>query len=344
MACKTTLFFEKVCGKAEIFISLHQQNPPRFSLDQRTRAGLLLYMSTIRLYTKQPLSIAGQIQLLKDRGLLFGDETHAATFLSEVSYFRFVQYLRPMEADKVHHTFKPNSRFEDALTLYNFDTQLRILIFEAIQEIEIALRTKVNHEFSMQHGAFWFYDTSLADDEHKYIENMNAVDRELQRSKEDFIKEHKQRYDKPVFPPSWKTLELASFGTLSKLYYNCNDTKTKKRIARQFNLPQHEVLESWMRSLTVLRNCCAHHSRIWNRRLTNAPQLSVPLRGAWIDTSGIDGNKLYAITCCIIYWLDSMGRSDAFKTKLKTLIATYPSVDVTAMGFPSNWASQPLWT
>ena len=90
MACKTTLFFEKVCVKAEIFIPLHQQNPPRFSLDQRTRAGLLLYMSTIRLYTKQPLSIADQIQLLKDRGLLFGDETYAAKFLSEVSYFRFV--------------------------------------------------------------------------------------------------------------------------------------------------------------------------------------------------------------------------------------------------------------
>ena len=161
----------------------------------------MLYMSTISLYTKQPLSIADQIQLLKDRGLQ-DDEVYAAKFLSEVSYFRFVQYLRPMEADKVLHTFKPNSKFEDALALYNFDTQLRRLMFEAIQEIEIALRTKINHEFSIQHGAFWFYDTTLADDEHKYIENLNAVDRELQRSKEDFIKEHRQKYDKPAFPPS----------------------------------------------------------------------------------------------------------------------------------------------
>lgn len=118
-----------------------------------------------RQYTKQPLSITGQIQLLKDRGLQFDDETFAAKFLSEVSYFRFVQYLRPMEADKILHVFKPNSRFEDALNLYNFDAQLRTLMFEAIQELEIALRTKVNHEFSMQHGAFWFYDTSLADDD-----------------------------------------------------------------------------------------------------------------------------------------------------------------------------------
>ena len=297
----------------------------------------------IRLYDKMPLSITDQIVRLKNKGLHFSDEANAEKFLSEVSYFRFAQYLRPMEADKLSHTFKANSRFEDALTLYNFDTQLRGIIFEAIQKIEIALRAKVNHEFSMQHGPFWFYNTNLVDDEHKFIENMNAVDRELQRSKEDFIKEHHLKYDRPVFPPSWKTLELASFGTLSKLYYNCNDTKTKKRIARQFNLPQHEVLESWMRSLTVLRNCCAHHSRIWNRRLSNAPQLSVPLRGPWIDTKGIDGNKLYAIMCCINYWLDSMGCNDIFKRKLKSLISVYPSVDVAAMGFPRGWESEPLW-
>lgn len=297
----------------------------------------------VRHYTKSPLSIADQIALLKSRGLRFDDEAAAEKLLSEVSYFRFVQYLRPMEADKTLHTFKSNSKFEDAIALYNFDAQLRCLMFEAIQDIEIALRTKVNHEFSMRHGAFWFYDTSLADDEHKYIENMNAIDRELLRSKEEFIKEHKQKYDKPVFPPSWKTLELASFGTLSKLYYNSNDTKTKKWIARQFNLPQHEVLESWMRSLTVLRNCCAHHSRIWNRRLTNAPQMRSSMRGLWVNITGIDSNKLYAITCCMAYLLDAMGRGEAFKCKLKDLLKAFPSVDVAAMGFSADWMSQPLW-
>lgn len=297
----------------------------------------------MRIYSKQPLSISDQITLLKNRGLLFNDEALAAKILSEVSYFRFVQYLRPMEADKTNHTFKTNSKFEDALALYRFDSELRTIMFEAIQNIEIALRSKVNHEFSMKQGAFWFINSNLVEDEHKYVENLNAVDRELQRSKEDFIKDHKQKYDKPVFPPSWKTLELVSFGTLSKLYYNNTDTKTKKRIARQFNLPNHEVLESWMRSLTVLRNCCAHHSRIWNRRLSNAPQLCINLRGPWINSNGIDGNKLYAITCCIAYWLDSLEHSEQFKKALKQLISKYPSVDIAAMGFPSNWQSQPLW-
>lgn len=300
-------------------------------------------MSTLRLYTKQALSISEQIELLKSRGLNIADSSKTAKFLGEVSYFRFVQYLRPMEADKTSHQFKPNSRFEDAVALYNFDMELRDLMFKAIQRLEIALRTKIIQEFSLEHGPFWFFDTSLADDEHKFIENMNSIDRELQRSKEDFIKEHRRNYDKPIFPPAWKTLELASFGTLSKLYYNFCDNKLKKRVARQFNLPQHEVLESWMRSVTVLRNCCAHHSRLWNRYLSTAPQMSASLRGAWVNIEGVDANKVYAIACCIAYWLDSMGYGLDFKNKLKSLLASYSQVDPTAMGFPENWISEPLW-
>ena len=168
-------------------------------------------MGTLRLYTKQALSISEQINLLRNRGLIIADESRAAKFLGEVSYFRFVQYLRPMEADKETHQFKPNSRFDDAVGLYEFDSELRDLMFRAVQRIEIALRTKIIHEFSMEHGPFWFFNIALADDERKFIENMNAVDRELSRSKEDFIKEHSQKYDKPTFPPAWKTLELASF-------------------------------------------------------------------------------------------------------------------------------------
>lgn len=300
-------------------------------------------MTTMKLYTKEALSIAEQIALLKKRGLRIADEHKATKFLGEVSYFRFIQYLRPMEDDKTTHKFKLNSCFEDAVALYDFDTELKVLLFGTIQRIEVALRSKVIHEFSIVHGPFWFFDTALAHDEYKFVENMNAISRELQRSREVFIEEHKRNYDKPSFPPAWKTLELASFGTLSKLYYNFNDKKSKKRIAHQFNLPNHEVLESWMRSLTVLRNFCAHHSRLWNRRLSNAPQMNVALKGSWISIAGLDHNKIYAIICCIAYWLDSMGYGQSFKITLKQLITAYPQVDIVAMGFPKDWLQQALW-
>ena len=67
------------------------------------------------LYSKQPLSIADQIARLKYLGLIIADEAKAEKTLGEVSYFRFAAYLRPMEADKQTHRFKPNSTFENAV-------------------------------------------------------------------------------------------------------------------------------------------------------------------------------------------------------------------------------------
>lgn len=71
--------------------------------------------------------------------------------------------------------------------------------------------------------------------------------------------------------------------------------------------------------------------------------MNVNLRGAWINTSQIDANKVYAILCCIAYWLDAMGYGVEFKTDLEQLILLYPSVDAAAMGFPKSWRQEPLW-
>ena len=225
-------------------------------------------------YSKEPLSVKSQIELLKSRELIIDNEAVTEAVLYSESYFRLIAYFRPMEINKDKHEFKPNSRFDDAVALYRFDCELRNIIFKAVQDIEIALRTRIIQEFSMRNGAFWFYETALAVDGHQFLENMTSLDRELKRSKEDFIREHYAKYDNPAFPPSWKSLELASFGTLSKFYYNFSDIRAKKIVARSFNLPQHEVLESWMRSIAVLRNCCAHHARIWNRVYPKMPQLT----------------------------------------------------------------------
>jgi abortive infection bacteriophage resistance protein len=98
-------------------------------------------------YSKSPKSHIQQIEMLKERGLLIRDEEHALKQLNIISYFRLANYLRPMELDKVTHQFKPNSYFENALSLYYFDKKLRALVFTAIQSIEISLRTRMIHMF-----------------------------------------------------------------------------------------------------------------------------------------------------------------------------------------------------
>jgi len=94
--------------------------------------------------------------MLRQRGLIINDESYAISQLSIISYFRLASYWRPMESDKTTHRFKPNSNFDNAVSLYYFDKRLRALLSQVIQSIEIALRTKVIHHISLKYGAFWF--------------------------------------------------------------------------------------------------------------------------------------------------------------------------------------------
>ncbi len=294
-------------------------------------------------YTKQPLDYPQILQMLKDRGLIVRNEIEALNQLKIISYFRLANYMRPMEADKDSHIFKPGSSFENAVDLYYFDKQLRVLLFTAVQNVEIALRSKVIHHLSMKYGAFWFMDERLSENQILFEENLSHINKELKRSREDFISEHFAKYTSPQFPPVWKTLEVVSFGTLSKLFENFGDKHVKKAIAREFNLPQHIYLESWIKSIAVLRNCVAHHSRIWNRKFPLKPQLPQRLNGMWVDCSKISRAKLYAQLCCLAYLQNHIHPDNEFKQQLKSLLLAHPNVDVAAMGFPVDWENEPLW-
>ena len=294
-------------------------------------------------YINSPLEVSALIQTLKDRGLSITDDEKALTFLENVSYFRFRTYLRPMEQDYVTHQYKSGASFNKAVSLYQFDAWLKALVFSAIQQVEISLRAKIINQFSLSHTAFWFMMPETATDKHKFTENLSTLERELQRSKEDFIKEHYAKYDKEGYPPAWKMLELVSFGCLTKLYFNFSDTSVKKRIARSYGVPQHEILESWMKAVNVLRNICAHHGRVWNRTMPVMPQLPATLRNTWIVDKPQIANRFYSVFCCLIYWLNAIEPQNTLVQDFKSLLQEYPNVDTDAMGFTENWKDDPFW-
>lgn len=305
----------------------------------RTRAELFFTME----YSKQPLDFSELLQMLSRRGLTIADQSAAIASMEHISYFRLAAYLRPMEEDKITHKYKANASFEKALLLYQFDSELRQLLFGAVQEIEISLRSKMIHYFSLAYGPMWFFDANCCEDKHKFVENMSTIERELERSKEDFITEHRLKYGKEGFPPSWKVLELVSLGCLTKLFFNFNDNKVKKQIARSYGLPQHEILESWMKSINALRNACAHHARVWNRVMPVMPQLPNNVKGNWLTVLPAVNNKLYPVVCCIAYWIQQINSQSLFPKNLQNLIQRYPNVDCAAMGFPEGWKDEPLW-
>lgn len=296
------------------------------------------------IYNKRPIDYTEQIAVLRNRGLIIADEDYAIRQLGIISYFRLASYWRPMESDKVTHKFKPGSTFENAIDLYYFDKQLRALLFSIIQSIEIALRTKVIHHVSMNYGAFWFTDGGLCTNKHMFVSNLAHIQDELNRSKEDFILEHSAKYTSPKVPPAWKALEVVTFGTLSKLYFNLNDNNIKKAIASEFNIPHRKFLDSWIKSMAVLRNIIAHHARLWNRNFPNIPLLPHHLPYQWVETKGLVTQKLYPQLCVLAYLENAIHPHNTFAKDLKKLLTMYPNVDVAAMGFPKDWSSQPLWS
>lgn len=294
-------------------------------------------------YNKQPTDITTQLAMLKQRGLIVSDENTALKQLASISYFRLASYWRLFEADTTSHLFTNGIHLEDIISLYNFDKKLRTIIFTAIQDIEVAIRTRIIHFFSLGHGEFWFMDASKFSNRTIFQTCIDNIQNELNRSKEEFLQEHFARYDSPSMPPVWKTLEVVSFGNLSKLYANMKDTNVKKEVAKSMGLPKYDYMESWLRSLTVLRNCCAHHGRVWNRRFPTMPQLPARLPLAWVDTSRVRPMKLYAQLCTILYLEQSIIPNSNIKQQLLKLFTDYPNVSPRRMGFPCRWENEPLW-
>ena len=227
-------------------------------------------------YTKKPLTIAEQIARLKQRGLIFDDESEATSYLFNISYYRLRAYTYPFQEngeDCDHNFTRKDIHFEDIIALYCFDRRLRSLIFNAIEKIEVAVRTKVVQVYAESTGnSHWYDDESLY--RFGYDDLMEHIEADVNRSNEDFIKHYNSKYNDPPMPPSWMALEVVSFTTLSRLFQSLKLDNRKEDITEQFGLKKVAILENWLHAISNLRNCCAHHSYIciYNHRTTKTNQ------------------------------------------------------------------------
>mgnify|MGYP006289309501 CR=1 FL=1 len=295
-------------------------------------------------YTKSPLSIDDQIARLKSRGLVINDEQKARHYLSNISYYRLRAYTYPFQdnADP-DHPFVQDVSFSEIIELYVFDRRLRVLLFGALEKIEIALRTKIINYFSLTYGSHWFEDMSLYRNQKFYISNMKSLNEEIKRSDETFIKHYYNKYYNPVNPPAWMTLEVISFGLLSKLYKNLKKVNEKQQIAKYFGINQVKIMESWVHAFAALRNICAHHGRIWNRRFTIKPTLPYKTDYSFIQNRNILDYKIYALLCCLVYCLRVISPGCSFPSDIKDLLRNNTRIDLKTMGFTSDWQSEPIW-
>lgn len=304
------------------------------------------------MFSKKAFTIEEQIAQLQERGLEIPNSPLAAKYLSNISYYRLGEYWYVMQSDKVKHTFKPNSKFKDVIALYNFDAELRILLFEVIEKIEISLRSKLIYHLSHEIDPWWFCNSEIFNDRLQFSRTLSKIEEEITRarSKDVTIKNHfKKHGDDLRFPPSWKSLEQVSFGNLSKLYGNLKHTiNSKDEIAKEYGAVNHTYLPSWLQSIAQIRNYCAHHSRLWNRNLPGTVKLLPKPPNPWInDPENVpkqhEFKHLYVHMCLMKYLLNVIQPNNNFTSRLDDLFSKYPNVDPNALGMKPNWTKEPLW-
>lgn len=273
--------------------------------------------------------------------MAFADEPKALHLLEKIGYYRLSGYWYPLLADKEKHIFKSDAKFETVFSLYKFDRELRKLVNAEIEKIEVAVRAKIAYEFSTAYNPFWIESTNLFASYRNHLTTLDKINEEYTRSNEEFISAFKKKYSNPL-PPAYITLEVTSFGTLSRLYRNLKPSKAKRDVAKSFTLSDI-VFDSWLHSLTCVRNVCAHHARLWNSQIKIQPLSPRKPQSIWLTDNTAHNNRVYYILSMIIYLLNTVNPKHTFKQKLDELFAKYPNVDKSAMGFPITWQSEPLW-
>lgn len=284
-----------------------------------------------------------------ERGLQVNDPQTLVDYLKQVNYYRLSGYTYAFkETDPVTgiEQFKPGTTFEMIRDRYEFDRRLRLLFMDSIERIEVAiLRTRMVELHARTYGPFGYtdyknYNPKFPKDQFKKL--MDDIHEDENRSYEEFIHRYRNKYTSEENLPLWMVTDLMPFGQLLTMYRNLH-LPLKQKIAHELNIFP-PVLDSWLLTLNYIRNCCAHHSRLWNRPLAVTPKL--PDRRydpRWYAPIMVDSRRIYAGVLIVRYLMQQLVPQDRWKESFEKLLSDNPSVPLKPMGFPKNWVDCPIW-
>ena len=294
-------------------------------------------------YPKKVMSIAELVENCKAAQLTITSDEEAAELFMKIGFYRLRGYAYQFY-DKQTKTYKSGTTLDQILQIYRFDKELSHLIFRFITEIEVALRANlINALLGKYDDALILYEPAIFFDKNLFWKNMSKISSEIVRSNDPFIMHNYENYDGQI--PLWAVGEVFSFGGLSKIIENFNrGAKSSYFIfSLQYSFvssngahvnPTQSVLSSWVQATVVLRNRCAHNSRIYNRSINVAPVLL----DADKTHSTSRYNGLYHNLMALKYLRPDDKSWETFADELSRIIASYePYINLKRLSFPEDW-------
>lgn len=282
-----------------------------------------------------------------------GDPDSAKQWLKTVDYYRlsacWLPFELPPEGKLVRSkTFKPKTSFSAVTDLYVFDRRLRVLVLEAIERVEVHVRSRWTYHMSHAHGSHAHLEHLRFSGGFRHVELLFRLARSVEKSEETFIKYFKRKYTEPYSPPLWQATELMTLGELSKWFQAPKDNSVKSRVGIDLGLPTIGIVESVLQVLSYVRNVCTHHGRLWNRemvkRLPKIKRFAEDL--AFVKDSenrDVCENRLYIVLVILLHLVDQQATDSSFRERLKALIDERSEDELRWMGFPDDWRKRPIW-
>lgn len=316
-------------------------------------------------YQRPWCSYQDQLEILKSRGMVVTDEDAALSYLERVGYYRLSAYWYPFRIFKIDQDkdsgqlvsirqddFVANTQFVDAVDLYLFDKKLRLLVLDALERIEVAIRVDIAYllgerdVFAYQnlaefHPTFANRESSAGKTQFdKWQERYAGL---LVRSKEDFVKHYRIKHGPDL--PIWVAVEVWDFGAISQLF-SMMKAPDQEKIAKKYCVDDFKVFASWLRSLNYLRNLAAHHSRLWNRNVIDQPSLPqrgiIPWCNEFIGKADLIA-KPFLLLAIVRHMVSVICPNTGWHVRLREHIDQFPAIHsdrkVTAedIGLTENW-------
>jgi len=296
-----------------------------------------------RRYEKTAKTNAEMYSLLVERGLVIESKEHFLQTLEHTGYHRLSRYMYPFYQDQDRKIFRPGTTFETVYRHYLFDKRLRLLVLDAIEKVEVSVRAQICNTLAARHGPHWYLDAKHFVNRSLHQKLIETLEAHCKQHSDRFLKRYEHRYGIPHLPPAWIVMEYLTFGQVASLFENLRDGPEKKAIAATYRVAV-SIFESWLKSLNFVRNCCAHHARLWNRRLPLKPRIPTRKKNRILSSVTPETDKrLYGALSCMLHLLHSIEDDSRFPQDLFFLMVQYPGVHSGKMGFPVDWRDENLW-
>lgn len=281
----------------------------------------------VKMDIKNFFTFEEQLQCIVDKGFIVSDKDKCLKFLQKVNYYKISAYFSQFKTKD--GTYKSNVDFECVYKMYEFDRKIRNLIFSIIEEIELHLRTQLAYYHASCYGALGYLNSENYNKYHKHSCFIDKIQQECVRknSSNPIISHHQNKYEGKI--PIWVIVEFFSIGMLSKFYADMK-TQDKKAISKQIFDTSFIYLDTWLKCLTILRNKCAHYSRLYNTRFIVRPKLNL----------SVDKNPFLFEQLIVLknLYTNSKTWNNNFMVSLVTLIEEYMEyINLENIGFSENW-------